>query len=78
MAAVNRLDRRSTATNSADAKIQQSAPAGAGAFARSSSKRSALDGWPQRTKRPDLTDKRTNLERVGAIMQAGQRVVPFR
>jgi hypothetical protein len=33
--------------------------------------------WPEQTKRPDLTDKRTNLERAGAILQAGQRVAPF-
>ena len=33
---------------------------------------------PERTKRPDLTDKRTKLERVGAIFQAEQRVAPFR
>ena len=33
---------------------------------------------PEHTKRPDLTDKRTKLERVGAILQAGQRVAPFR
>jgi hypothetical protein len=32
---------------------------------------------PEQTKRPDLTDKRTNLERVGAILPAGQRVAPF-
>jgi hypothetical protein len=29
---------------------------------------------PERTKRPDLTDKRTKLERIGEILQAGQRV----
>jgi hypothetical protein len=34
--------------------------------------------WPEQTKRPDLTGKRTKLERVGAILQAGQRVAPFR
>ncbi len=33
--------------------------------------------WPEQTKRPDLTDKRTNLERAGAILQAGQGVAPF-
>ena len=34
--------------------------------------------WPERTKRPDLTDKRTKRERAGAILQARQRFVPFR
>ena len=33
---------------------------------------------PERTKRPDLTDKRTKLELVGAVLQAGQRVALFR
>ena len=27
-----------------------------------------LGVWPELTKRPDLTDKRTKLERVGAIL----------
>ena len=33
---------------------------------------------PERTKRPDLTDKRSKRERAGAILQARQRFVPFR
>ena len=35
-------------------------------------------GRPERTKRPDLTDKRTKRERAGAILQARQTSVPFR
>jgi hypothetical protein len=38
----------------------------------------ALAFWPEHTKRLDMTEKRTKRGRVGAILQAGQRVAPFR